>query len=296
MAQPLWYPPTLPDLTGRTVVVTGANSGLGAVTARELARAGAHTVLAVRDTAKGRAVADTLPGRTEVRALDLGDLDSVRAFAGGWSGPLDILVNNAGVMPVTRETTADGFESAVGVNHLGHFALTNLLLPYITDRIVTVSSGLARIGHIDLADLNWEHRAYRPMRAYGQSKLANLLFTQELDRRLTVSGSPVRSLAAHPGVAATPLDRHLTGFVGASTTFGYRFIAQKKVDYGALPTLFAATEDLPGNTYIGPGGRSGELPRTEKRRKADSDPGTARRLWDLSVALTGTDAPTEAAV
>jgi NAD(P)-dependent dehydrogenase (short-subunit alcohol dehydrogenase family) len=280
----------LPDLTGRTVVVTGANSGLGAVTARELARAGAHVVLAVRDTDKGRAVAATLPGSTEVRALDLGDLASVHSFADNWSGDLDILINNAGIMAVPPGTTTDGFESHIGTNHLGPFALTNLLLPHITDRVVTLSSALARVGHIDLDDLNWQRRAYKPWRAYGQSKLAGLLFTDELQRRLTAAHSTVRALAAHPGVVATPLDRHITGVQGALTRFGYRFAAQKEVDFGALPTLFAATQDVPGNTYIGPGGRSGEKPEVAKRRKADSDPEMARRLWELSARLTGTDA------
>lgn len=284
---PQWFPPPLPDLAGRIIVVTGANSGLGAVTTRELARANAHVVLAVRNTDKGRAVADTLSGSAEVRSLDLSNLASVRAFADNWTGPLDILINNAGIMAMTRGTTTDGFEPNIGTNHLGPFALTNLLLPYITDRIVTVSSGLARIGHIDLDDLSWQHRAYKPWRAYGQSKLANLLFTYELQRRLTAVGSQVRALAAHPGVAATPLDRHIGGLQGRLTRLGYRFAAQKEVDYGALPTLFAATQDIPGNSYVGPGGRSGERPKIDKRRRADSDPDIARRLWDLSAQLTG---------
>ena len=291
MAAETWNPAPLPDLTGRTVVVTGASSGLGAVTARELARAGARVVLAVRDPAKGSAVAADIAGDTEVRALDLGDLGSVRAFADGWSGPLDVLVNNAGIMAVPEARTADGFESQIGTNHLGHFALTNLLLPHIGDRVVTVASGLSRLGRIDLADLNWERRRYRPWRAYGQSKLANLLFTLELQRRLTAAGSPVLALAAHPGVAATDLTRDVHPVQAALTRVTFPFIAQKQPGFGALPTLYAATQELPGNAYVGPDGRHGARPRVEKRTAPDSDAAVARGLWELSAGLTGTDFP-----
>ncbi|MFC1411218.1 oxidoreductase [Streptacidiphilus sp. N1-12] len=277
----------LPDLSGRTVVVTGASSGLGAVTARELAGAGARVVLAVRDPAKGQAVADGIEGETEVRPLDLGDLASVRAFAKDWSGPLDVLVNNAGIMAVPQGRTADGFELQIGTNHLGHFALTLLLLPRLTDRVVTVASGLSRTGRIDLDDLNWERRRYRPMGAYGQSKLANLLFTVELQRRLSAAGSPVRALSAHPGVAATDLDRHLGGLQGRMVRLMFPFIAQKRPEFGALPTLYAATApDLPGDSYLGPDGRGGGRPRVEKRTARDSDPAVARGLWELSEELT----------
>ncbi|MFC1434541.1 oxidoreductase [Streptacidiphilus sp. N1-3] len=277
----------LPDLSGRTVVVTGASSGLGAVTARELAGAGARVVLAVRDPAKGQAVADGIEGETEVRPLDLGDLASVRAFAKDWSGPLDVLVNNAGIMAVPQGRTADGFELQIGTNHLGHFALTLLLLPRLTDRVVTVASGLSRTGRIDLDDLNWERRRYRPMGAYGQSKLANLLFTVELQRRLSAAGSPVRALSAHPGVAATDLDRHLGGLQGRMVRLMFPFIAQKRPEFGALPTLYAATApDLPGDSYLGPDGRGGGRPRVEKRTARDSDPAVARGLWELSEKLT----------
>jgi NAD(P)-dependent dehydrogenase (short-subunit alcohol dehydrogenase family) len=292
MATETWTPDALPDLSGRTAVVTGASSGLGAVTARELARAGARVVLAVRDRAKGAAVADAIAGKTEVRLLDLGDLASVRAFADAWSGTLDILVNNAGIMAVPQGRTADGFELQIGTNHLGPFALTNLLLPHISDRIVTVSSGLARIGRIDLDDLNWQRRPYKPMRAYGQSKLANLLFTLELQRRLNEAGSPIRALSAHPGVAATALDRHIGGLQAVITTrFTYRFIAQKQPEFGALPTLYAATQDLPGDSYVGPGGRRGERPRVEKRTARDSDTALAHRLWERSEELTDVHYP-----
>src|ERR1044071_8913033 len=166
-----------PSLTGRTFVVTGANSGIGRAAARVLAAKGARVVLAVRDTAKGAEAAATMTGEVEVRQLDLADLASVREFADDFTEPIDVLIKNAGVMvpPLTR--TADGFELQFGTNHLGHFALTALLLPRVTDRVVTVSSSGHRIGAINVDDLNWERRTYRAMSAYGQSKLANLLFT-----------------------------------------------------------------------------------------------------------------------
>ncbi|MEY9840947.1 oxidoreductase [Streptacidiphilus sp. EB103A] len=291
MATETWTPARLPDLYGRTAVVTGASSGLGADTARALAGAGARVVLAVRDPAKGRAVADRIDGETEVRALDLGDLASVRAFAGAWTEPLDLLVNNAGIMAVPQGRTVDGFELQIGTNHLGHFALTNLLLPHIGGRVVTVSSGLARRGRIDLDDLNWERRSYRPWQAYSQSKLANLLFTLELQRRLEAAGSEVRALSAHPGVAATGLTRSMGRLRSGIVGLGTRLAGQRKPEYGALPTLYAATQDLPGGSYVGPGGRSGERPREEEPVAAGRDPEVARRLWDLSEKLTGVTFP-----
>src|SRR5215207_5133070 len=208
MSSDKWTAADLPSLDGRTVIVTGANSGIGLAAAREMARAGARVVLAVRDTAKGDQAAASLPGTVEVRALDLADLASVRSFAEGWSEDVDILVNNAGVMAVPEQRTADGFEMQIGTNHLGHFALTNLLLPRVKDRVVTVASGAHRMGRIDLDDLNWERRGYDRWRAYGQSKLANLLFTLELQRRVDESGSDVRAVAAHPGWSATNLQSH----------------------------------------------------------------------------------------
>jgi NAD(P)-dependent dehydrogenase (short-subunit alcohol dehydrogenase family) len=291
MAAETWTPARLPDLYGRTAVVTGASSGLGADTARALAGAGARVVLAVRDPAKGRAVADRIDGETEVRALDLGDLASVRAFAGAWTEPLDLLVNNAGIMAVPQGRTADGFELQIGTNHLGHFALTNLLLPHIGGRVVTVSSGLARRGRIHLDDLNWERRSYRPWQAYSQSKLANLLFTLELQRRLDAAGSEVLALSAHPGVAATGLARSMSRLQSGLISLGIRLVGQREPEYGALPTLYAAIQDLPGGSYVGPGGRSGERPRVEQPVAAGRDPEVARRLWDLSEKLTGVGFP-----
>jgi NAD(P)-dependent dehydrogenase (short-subunit alcohol dehydrogenase family) len=287
----------VPSMTGRTVVVTGANSGIGRVTARELAAKGARVVLAVRDVEKGRAAAAAMTGDVEVRRLDLADLGSVRAFADELTGPVDVLVNNAGVMIPPFSRTADGFELQFGTNHLGHFALTNLLLPRITGRVVTVSSGGHKVGTIDFDDLNWERRPYRAMAAYAQSKLANLLFTSELQRRLTGAGSPVLATAAHPGLAATNLLR-------TDGTHRVREFAQKKLtgllaqsdDDGALPTLYATVQDLPGDSYAGPGGflESRGAPKLVGRSAKARDGGTARRLWDVSEELTGVSFPRHA--
>jgi NAD(P)-dependent dehydrogenase (short-subunit alcohol dehydrogenase family) len=284
-----WDVADLPDQRGRIVVVTGATSGLGRATAAALAQAGAHVVLAVRDTERGERAAAGMTGSTEVRRLDLADLASVRAFASTWAGSLDVLVNNAGVMAVPRGRTADGFETQLGTNHLGHYALTNLLLRHITDRVVTVSSAAHRHGRIELDDLNWEHRRYRRWAAYGQSKLANLLFTLELDRRLVEAGSPVRALAAHPGYAATNLQLR-TGSILQTSLMAVtnRLFAQSDA-MGALPTLYAATQDLPGGSYVGPDG-TGERrghPTLVGRTAAASDAEMAKRLWDRSAELTG---------
>ena len=283
-----WTSADLPSFEGRTAVVTGATSGIGLVAARELARVGAHVVLAVRNTARGEEVAAAMTGSTEVRHLDLTDLASVRAFADAWSGDLDVLVNNAGVMAVPEGRTADGFETQIGTNHLGHFALTGLLIEHVTDRVVTLASGAHRMGRIRLDDLNWE-RGYKRWPAYGQSKLANLLFTLELQRRLTEAGSAVRAVAAHPGYAATHLQSR-TGnpLQNGLMALGNRVIAQSD-EAGAWPTLFAASQDLPGGSYVGPSG-PGEARGTPKlvgRSAAAMDAETARGLWELSERLTG---------
>jgi NAD(P)-dependent dehydrogenase (short-subunit alcohol dehydrogenase family) len=291
-----WTPADLPDLGGRTAVVTGANSGIGRAAAHELARAGARVVLAVRDAAKGEAAAAAMPGRAEARLLDLADLASVRAFAAAWKGDLDLLVNNAGIMAVPEGRTQDGFELQLGTNHLGHFALTNLLLPHITDRVVTVASGAHRAGRIELDDLNWERRSYNAWRAYGQSKLANLLFTLELERRLTEAGSPVRALAAHPGWAATGLQGHTgNALQHVFMAIGNKVIAQSD-EQGAWPTLYAATQDLPGGSYVGPDGfhEGRGHPTLVGRSAAASDPETARVLWAASEQLTGVSFPPHA--
>ena len=287
----------IPDLTGRTVIVTGASSGIGLETAKALSARGARVILAVRDEGRGRNAAGALPGpgTNEVRLLDLADLESVRAFARDWSAqPIDLLINNAGVMIPPLSRTKDGFELQFGTNHLGHFALTNLLLPHVTGRVVTVSSGMHQLGRIDFDDLNWERRRYSPWRAYGQSKLANLLFTAELQRRLTEAGAKVLSMAAHPGYAATNLQSHSGSrlMVFAMGTLGNRLLAQDAAG-GALPTLYMATQDLPGDTFAGPsrlGGLRG-APAPCSRTTAASDQETARRLWEASEALTGVSFP-----
>ena len=287
-----WTAADLPALDGRTFVVTGANSGIGLTAARALGRAGARVVMAVRDLGRGEEAAASVPN-AEVRVLDLASLASVRAFAHDWAGPLDVLVNNAGVMATPFRRTADGFELQFGTNHLGHFALTNLLLPHITDRVVTVSSGAHRVGAIDLDDLNWERRPYRRWSAYGQSKLANLLFTLELQRRLAEVGSDLRALAAHPGYAATNLQQRTEDRLqnGAMALLN-RVVAQSD-EMGALPTLFAATQDLPGAAYVGPDGFQEQRghPTLVGRSARASDPATARALWERSEALTGVAFP-----
>jgi len=280
-------------MTGRTAIVTGANSGIGRAAARALAEGGGRVVLAVRDTDKGEAAAATMPGETEVRRLDLADLASIREFAAGWAGDVSLLINNAGVMVPPLSRTADGFELQFGTNHLGHFALTNLLLPDITGRVVTVSSTGHRIGTIDFDDLNWERRRYQAWRAYGQSKLANLLFTAELQRRLEDAGSPVLATAAHPGYAATNLQfRSGRRSLDIMSSIGNRLFAQDE-DGGALPTLYAATADIPGNGFAGPGGFMEQrgAPKLVGRRHTAQDAGVARRLWDVSEELTGVRFP-----
>ncbi|MHA6668475.1 oxidoreductase [Homoserinimonas sp. A447] len=289
-----WTTAQIPDLTGKTVVVTGANSGIGLEAARGFAAHGAHVVLAVRDAHRGRTAAAGIDGSTEVRTLDLSDLASVQQLAADWRGGIHVLINNAGVMIPPLGRTADGFELQFGINHLGHFALTNLLLPFISGRIVTVASGAHRSGTIDFDDLNWESRKYgNGSGGYAQSKLANLLFTLELQRRLKESGSAVLAMAAHPGMAATNLGSHSGSAI-------MTFLAEAIVPFfaqnataGAAPTLFAATADIPGGSYAGPRKRR-ELvgsPILVGRSNAASDVAAARRLWIASEELTGVSFP-----
>ncbi len=284
----------IPDLGGRTAIVTGSNSGIGRAAADALAAKGAHVVLAVRNLDKGRDVAKTMAGTPEVRGLDLASLASVREVAAHWDGPIDLLINNAGIMipPLTR--TEDGFELQLGTNHLGHFALTNLLLPHVTGRVVTVSSSAARMGAIDFDDLNWNTRRYRPWRAYGQSKLANLLFTAELQHRLTEAGSSVLATAAHPGYAATNLQNHSGSRLAnvVTTQIANRIFAQSG-EAGALPTLYAAVADIPGNSFVGPSGfqEMRGAPKTVEQPSRAKDAGVAKRLWDVSEQLTGVSFP-----
>ena len=286
----------VPPQHGRRFVVTGASSGIGLETARRLVAAGAHVVLAVRNPQKGESVAApmraSLTGSVEVRRLDVADLSSVRAFAAE-VGPVDVLVNNAGVLGIPFARTVDGFETQLATNHLGHFALTNLLLPRLTDRVVVVASQSHRAGELDLTDLDWARRGYRPYAAYATSKQANLLFLGELQRRLTAEGSTIRATAAHPGYTATAIQ---SGTGNAAFTWlsgiGNRLLGMPAWR-GALPTLYAATMDLPGNSYVGPH-RFRELngwPTLVGRSRDAGDPDLARKLWAVSESLTGVAFP-----
>ncbi|OBF51334.1 oxidoreductase [Mycobacterium sp. 852002-53434_SCH5985345] len=287
---PGWTAADLPSFAGRTVVITGANAGLGEVTARELARAGARVVLAVRDTEKGKAAAERMAGDVEVRQLDLQDLGSVRRFADEMAA-LDVLVNNAGIMATKHAVTVDGFEGQIGTNHLGHFALTNLLLPKLIDRVVTVSSLMHHFGYISLKDLNFQSRPYSAWLAYSQSKLANLLFTSELQRRLDTAGSSLRALAAHPGWSHTNLQGNSGRKLGDAAVLAVDRIVSTDADFGARQTLYAVSQDLPGDTFVGP--RFGLYGRTQPtwRNWPAKRAGTAVALWDLSEELTGTAFP-----
>ena len=290
----VWTTDDIPDQSGRTAIVTGANSGIGYVAARELARKGAHVVLACRDVEKGAQAAagiaaDGVRGSTEVGALDLSDLSSVRAFAARTDRPIDVLVNNAGLMAIPEQRTADGFEMQIGTNFLGHFALTGLLLGQVTDRVVTLSSAAHQMGSISLDDLNWHRRRYRRWSAYGQSKLADLMFAYELEHRFVAAGSPLRSMAAHPGYTATNLQSRTESVQDFVMGLANRVVAQGP-DMGALPTLLAATmPDLPGGAYIGPGGL-GEVtghPVPVGSNAASHDRDTQAKLWALAEDLTG---------
>lgn len=295
-----WSAHDIPDQSGRTAVVTGANSGLGYVTARELARKGARVVLACRSEARGRDAVERLLGElpgadVELRRLDLGDLASVREFAPRYER-LDLLVNNAGVMALPYGTTVDGFERQFGVNHLGHFALTGLLLPALLAapgaRVVTVSSMAHLLGNIGPRDLNSERR-YRRWTAYGRSKTANLLFTHELARRLAAAGAGVVAVAAHPGYAATNLQTagpRAEGRRGAERLMeiGNRFLAQP-AEAGALPVLYAATApDVPPDSFTGPSFAMWRgAPAPSWRAPWTLDDRAGERLWAASERLTG---------
>jgi NAD(P)-dependent dehydrogenase (short-subunit alcohol dehydrogenase family) len=284
----------IPDMTGKTVIVTGTSSGIGQAAARVLAGAGARVVFAVRNTEKGKAAAAATPGMTEVRELDLASLDSVREFAAGWDGPVDVLINNAGVSAPSLARTADGFESDFGTNHLGHFALTNLLAEHITGRVVTVASQAERAGRLDFGDLNWERRPYRPSRAYNDSKLANLLFTAELQRRLAAAGSGVLANAAHPGLVATDIYHHDGPRRPADRLWAVIIpLLAQDAEHGALPTLYAAVADIPGNSFAGPShlAHMRGAPELIGRSAPAQDPDLARRLWTVSEQLTGVRSP-----
>jgi NAD(P)-dependent dehydrogenase (short-subunit alcohol dehydrogenase family) len=300
-----WTADDIPPQAGRTIVVTGANGGLGFETALALARKQARVIMACRNTEKAAEAADTIlrqipDARLDVVALDLGDLASVRRAAAGigaMSDRLDVLVNNAGVMAIPRRTTADGFEMQLGTNHLGHFALTGLLLPKLLEtpeaRVVTVSSLMHQYGKIRFDDLQGERR-YEKWAAYQQSKLANLLFLFELARRCERAGLGLVSTGAHPGYAATGLQAvgpEMSGnpFMKMITDIGNVLIAQS-AQMGALPILYAATApDVRSGEYFGPNGfrqMRGHPRRVGCHRRARSE-ADAARLWDVSVELTG---------
>jgi len=290
-----WSAEALGDQSGRVAIVTGSNSGIGFETARVLAGKGATVVMACRNLEKANPKADEIraahPG-ADVNAmqLDLSDLGSVQRFAEGFRAKhsrLDLLINNAGIMVPPYGKTAQGFETQFGVNHLGHFALTGSLLDLITNtpgsRIVTVSSIAHYMGKIDFADLNWE-KGYRAQAAYGQSKIANLLFTYELQRRLATAGKDTIAVAAHPGWTETNLQEHAKG-----VKFLNRFLAQEPL-MGALPTLYAATEPgVNGAEYFGPSGfmEMNGPPKKVKSNKRSHDRNVADRLWNVSEELTG---------
>lgn len=284
-----WKPTDIADQTGRTFVITGANGGLGTETTKVLAGKGATVIMACRNAAKAQPIADAIPGDVRVAALDLADLASVRAFA-EQQGEFDVLINNAGLMNIPFSRTADGFETQFGVNHLGHFALTGLLLDKITDRVVT----LASIAHkqtpkLWIDDLNYENRRYQRNLAYAQAKLANLMFGRELQRRLTEAGSPKKSYAVHPGVSATDLFARTETVLDRVSKPFIKLIGHPPAK-AAHSTLFAATEPAADPTvYWGPNkwmqsqGPVEPCPSSAISR----NPELQRRLWEESERMTG---------
>ena len=298
-----WSGRDIPDLSGRVAVVTGANRGLGCEVTGYLAGRGARVIMACRDQAAGEAAAAALRapggvrGELEVRALDLASLASIEKFAADLvtDPPIDLLANNAGLMAVDRGVTADGFETHLGVNHLGHFALTARLLPRLTaaggSRVVTMSSMGARLGHVDLDDLLWERRPYDRWQAYFQSKLANLLFTLELDRRLRAAGAPVAALAARMGGARTSLGRNGRSWSNRLLPLWTPFIHSAAT--GALGFVRAATDPAArGGEYYGPALQVWGPPVRERPSRRARDPHLAAGLWAQSERLTGLTFPT----
>jgi NAD(P)-dependent dehydrogenase (short-subunit alcohol dehydrogenase family) len=295
-----WTADDIGDLTGTTALITGANSGLGLESAKALAAHGAQVVLAGRDPGRLADAAQQVAGSPLTLHLDLADLSSVRKAAAEVSGMverIDILMNNAGVMATPYETTVDGFERQIGTNHLGHFALTGLLLPLLHHegaRVVNVSSGAHRMGSLDPEDLHYKQRDYSSWPAYGQSKLANLLFTAELDRRAQGAGWDLVAVAAHPGYAATNLQTsgpwYARNPLGKGFSKALNLVLAQSASAGAWPQLYAAVgEDVAGNDYFGPRGRQemrGNPTRVGRRAEAD-DEALAVRLWEVSEEQTG---------
>ncbi len=292
-----WNITDIPDQSGLTILVTGATSGLGLESAKALAAAGADVILAGRSAERLQGAQAQIPQPTRLLLLDLADLDSVRKAAESVDH-LDVLINNAGVMAPPFGRTADGFETQIGTNHLGHFALTGLLLPKMPTssrhaRVVTVSSSAHRMGSVDVNDLNFDHRRYSSWPAYGQSKLANLLFAAELDRRAQHAGWRLRSVAAHPGWAATNLQFAGPAMahnpIGRLITKVMNAVVAQSAESGARPQLYAATmPDVQGGQYYGPDGlfESRGAPKRVGRTSAAKDEATAAALWDLSEELT----------
>ena len=292
----------VPDQTGRRFVVTGANSGIGYEATKILAHKGAEVVMACRSVIRGEKAAEEVrrrggDGEVRVEELDLASLDSVRSFAEGFDDEIDVHVNNAGVMAIPRGETEEGFEKQFGINHLGHFALTGLLLDNVADdgRVVTVSSGMHARGEIDFEDLHGEE-SYDKWDAYAQSKLANLLFAYELDRRLAAADSEIRSVGVHPGYADTNLQRRGPEMSGSKLRKVMMVTANKlfaqSAEAGALPTLYAATStDAESGGYYGPGGfmNMRGTPEKQNSSKESYDEDDARRLWEVSEELTGVE-------
>mgnify|MGYP006279668637 CR=1 FL=1 len=281
-----WTPVQIKTPIAKSVLITGASSGIGLEAANFLAKNGANVHAAVRNIDKAKSVLDS---KVLIHHLDLSDLNSVKNFVFGFGHEVDVLINNAGVMAIPLARTVQGFEMQIGTNHLGHFALTGQLLPRIKERVISVSSTAHRMGKINFDDLNWEKR-YQRWLAYGQSKLANLLFTSELNHRLDESNSKIKAIAVHPGFAATNLQSQTQsnvwdGIMSASN----KYMAQSSFE-GSWSTLFAITEDIPGNSFVGPTGfgQTKGSPGLVSRSKRAKDMNVAKRLWDLSEELTQT--------
>ncbi|MEO6957282.1 MAG: SDR family NAD(P)-dependent oxidoreductase [Antricoccus sp.] len=286
-----WTAADLLDLTGQTFVVTGATNGIGLDTATALSKAGAEVVLAVRNVELGKQRAAQLRGPTRVHHLDLANLQSVRAFADELDGNVDVLINNAGIFSTKAQFTIDGFELMMGTNFLGPFALTNLLWPRITSRVTVVGSLAHRSGQVNLDDPYFTGRKWTPARSYAQSKLADMLWALELERRLRQADSAITATIAHPGWAGTKLGSGNGFDPMLSVVQGIARVVANSSAQGAASVLYAATMPLPSGSYIGPGGlrEMRGAPTQVKRAERAADSDLARRLWEWASEQTGTD-------